>query len=280
MELIDLHVHTTASDGTLSPSDVVRRAKKLGLKAIAVTDHDTVDGVAEALKEGEKIGLEVIPGVELSVDVPKGTCHLLGYFVNFRDRGLREKLRVVQRAREERNLRMLERLRELGIELSLEEVKAHAPDGQICRPHFALAMVKRGYVSSVEEAFERFLRKGGPAYVEKFRFSPEEAIKTILEAGGLPVLAHPFTLELDPEQLEEFVKKLKGEGLVGIEVYYPDHDNGQRELYRRLALQYDLAITGGSDYHGSAKEEIELGKGRGDLLLPYSMLQDLKRRLR
>ena len=278
--MIDLHVHTTASDGTMSPEEVVRYAKDRGLKAIAITDHDTVDGVPRALEEGRRTGIEVVEGVELSVDTPRGTCHLLGYFVDPSDDGFREKLRVVQRARAERNLRMIERLRELGVELSLEEVRAIAPHGQLCRPHFALAMAKKGYVQSVDEAFERYLKKGGPAYVEKFKFTPEEAIESIRRAGGLPVLAHPFTLELEQQELEAFVRRLREQGLEGIEVYYPDHTEEQRAFYRQLAERYDLAITGGTDFHGASKEGIDLGVGRGDMALPYSLLEALKERRR
>ena len=276
MELIDLHVHTTASDGSLSPSEVVKRAKVLGLKAIAITDHDTVAGVEEALKEGESSKVEVIPGIELSVDVSKGTCHLLGYFIDSQDENLRRKLRLVQRAREDRNLKMLQKLKQLGIELTLEEVKAEAKDGQICRPHFALAMFKKGYVSSVDEAFERFLKKGGPAYLEKFRLNPDEAIRMILEAKGIPVLAHPFTLELEGEEFERFLKGLKEYGLKGIEAYYPDHTPEQTELYERLATKHGLLLTGGTDFHGPPRDEIELGKGRGNLSLPYELLLKLK----
>ena len=276
--MIDLHVHTTASDGSLSPKEVVRHAKERGLKAIAITDHDTVEGVPEALEEGRRVGIEVVEGVELSVDSPKGTCHLLGYFLDPLDDAFREKLRVVQRARQERNLRMIKRLKELGVDLTLEEVRAIAPHGQLCRPHFALAMVKKGYVATVDEAFERYLRKGGPAYVEKFKFTPEEAIESIRRAGGVPVLAHPFTLELDKEELDRFLKALKERGLEGLEVYYPDHTREQKELYRALAQKYDLAVTGGTDFHGSSKEGIELGIGSGDMALPYTILEALKER--
>jgi predicted metal-dependent phosphoesterase TrpH len=276
MEIIDLHVHTTASDGSLTPREVVRRAKALGLKAIAVTDHDTVAGVEEALEEGILCGLEVIPGIEISVDVTKGTCHLLGYFIDYEDKDLLKRLLFIQRAREERNLKMLQKLKALGIDLTLEEVKAQAKDGQICRPHFALAMIKKGYVSSVDEAFERFLKKGGPAYVEKFRLSPEEAIRMILQSKGIPVLAHPFTLELEKEEFETFLKELKQHGLKGIEAYYPDHTLEQTEFYERLGKKYGLLITGGTDFHGPPREEIELGKGRGNLSIPYELLLKLK----
>jgi len=275
---IDLHVHTTASDGSLTPRQVVQKARELGLVAIAITDHDSVEGLEEAMAEGEKVGLEVVPGVELSVDCSKGTCHLLGYFIDHKEEKLRTKLNFVQKARDERNQKMLQRLKELGIDLELDEVKAFAVDGLICRPHFALAMVKKGYVKSVEEAFELYLKKGGPAYVEKFRLTPGEALETIKRAKGIPVLAHPFTLDLDEKELNEFIRHLKEMGLEGIEVFYPDHTEEQVRLYLRLAEQNGLAVTGGTDFHGPPREDILLGKGKGDLALPYSLLEGLKRR--
>jgi len=162
----------------------------------------------------------------------------------------------------------------------MEEVKAFSRDGQICRPHFALAMVKRGYVASVEEAFERYLKKGGPAYVEKFKLSPKKAVAVIREAGGLPVLAHPYTLEMSEDDLRAFTRKLKEIGLEGIEVYYPDHTPELVDLYLALARELDLVPTGGTDFHGpTVKGDIELGRGKGDLLLPYELLEGLKRRL-
>lgn len=275
---IDLHVHTTASDGSLTPTQVVQKARELGLAAIAITDHDSVEGLEEAIAEGKKVGLEVVPGVELSVDCSRGTCHLLGYFIDHREGRLRAKLNFVQRARDERNQRMIQRLKELGIDLELEEVKAFAVNGLICRPHFALAMVKKGYVRSVDEAFELYLKKGGPAYVEKFRLTPKEALEVIKTAKGIPVLAHPFTLDLDEKELEEFVRHLKVMGLEGIEVFYPDHNEEQVHLYLRLAHQNNLVVTGGTDFHGPPREDILLGKGRGNLTLPYSLLEALKRR--
>lgn len=275
---IDLHVHTTASDGAFTPRQVVQKAKELGLVAIAITDHDSVEGLEEAMDEGDKVGLEVVPGVELSVDCSRGTCHLLGYFIDHREERLQTKLNFVQMARDERNQKMIQRLKELGIHLELEEVKAFAVDGLICRPHFALAMVKKGYVKSVDEAFELYLKKGGPAYVEKFRLNPKEALEVIKKAKGIPVLAHPFTLDLDEKELDDFVRRLKELGLEGIEVFYPDHNEEQVRLYLRLAQKNDLAVTGGTDYHGLPREDILLGRGRGNLALPYSLLEALKRR--
>ena len=278
MRRVDLHIHTTASDGSLRPKEVVNYAKEKGLAAVAITDHDTTRGVREALEEGRRIGLEVVEGVELSVDFSGGTMHLLGYFIDPENEELNERLRVVQRARAERNERMVKRLNELGMEISLEEVRALASDGQVCRPHFAQLLVKKGYVRDVDEAFERFLRKGGPAYVEKFRFPPSEAIEFIRRAGGIAVLAHPFTLNLDEESLERLVRELKDAGLEGIEVFYPDHTPEQTALYRDLARRYDLVITGGTDYHGKVREGVDIGVGYGDMNLPYSILEGMKER--
>ncbi len=278
MRRVDLHIHTTASDGSLSPREVVNYAKEKGLAAVAITDHDTTAGVKEAVEEGKRIGVEVVEGVELSVDFSGGTMHLLGYFIDPEDKELNERLRIVQRARAERNEKMVKRLNELGMEISLEEVRALASDGQVCRPHFAQLLVKKGYVRDIDEAFERFLCKGGPAYVEKFKFPPSEAIDFIHRAGGLAVLAHPFTLNLDEGPLERLVRELKEAGLEGIEVFYPDHTSEQTAFYQELAKRYDLVITGGTDYHGKVREGIEIGVGYGDMNLPYSILEGMKER--
>ncbi|RLB07553.1 MAG: phosphoesterase [Deltaproteobacteria bacterium] len=281
MREVDLHVHTTASDGTMSPAEVVRYAKEKGLRAIAITDHDTIEGLDEGIREGKVQKLEVIPGLELSVDYPKGTMHLLGYYIDPDCSQLVEKLMVVQKARSERNFKMLKKLQELGIEVGLSELKRVAGHGQIGRPHFAQIMVQKGYVNSFQEAFDHFLRKGGPAYVEKFKFSPEEAMRIIVEAGGVPVLAHPFTLnQLNKRELEELILELKEKGLEGIEVYYPDHTVQQREFYRYLAEKHGLFISGGSDFHGQTKEGVELGEGYGDIELPYSLVEELKAKRR
>jgi predicted metal-dependent phosphoesterase TrpH len=276
---VDLHVHTTASDGTMSPAAVVRYAKEKGLRAIAITDHDTIEGIAEGLKEGSNLGLEIIPGVELSVDFPKGTMHLLGYYIDHTCAELLDKLTIVQGARAERNLKMIEKLRGLGIEIELSEVKEVPEHGQIGRPHFAYTLVQKGHAQNIQDAFERYLRKGGPAYVEKFKFSPEEAMSVIHKAGGVTVLAHPFTLN-QPQQkdLEDVIAKLKAQGLDGIETYYPEHSEGQIKIYRHLAQKYGLVISGGSDFHGLTKDEVDLGEGYGDREFSYKLVEELQAR--
>jgi hypothetical protein len=279
MRLFDLHIHTTASDGTMSPAEVVKYAKDKGLRAIAITDHDTIEGLQEGIQEGARVGLEVIPGVELSVDFPKGTMHLLGYCIDPASPELADKLIVLQQARLERNLKMVEKLRGLGISIELAEVQATTEHGQLGRPHFAYTLVQKGYAQNLQDAFDRYLGKGRPAYVEKFRFSPQKAIHLIKKTGGVIVLAHPFTLNLpQPQDLEHIIGKLKKKGLDGIEVYYPEHSEGQTKFYRYLAQQYGLLISGGSDFHGLTKDDVHIGEGYGDKELTYRLVDAIKAR--
>jgi len=278
MGYVDLHIHTTASDGVMSPSEVVRYAKSKGLQAIAITDHDTIDGVSEGLEEGKKIGLEVIPAIEISVQYDHGSMHLLGYFIDIHHPLLNEKLRELQKARAERNPRMIERLNQLGIPITYEEVLKASGGGQVGRPHFAQVLVEKRYVSSFQEAFERYLKKGAPAYVDKFRFTPQEAIKFITEADGVAVLGHPNTLGLNgPIELEQLIMNLIREGLKGIEVYYPEHSPSETVQYKSMAERYGLVITGGTDYHGIEKNGVDIGIGRGDMRLSYSMVEALRK---
>jgi len=277
MSEIDLHVHTTASDGSMSPAEVVRYAKEKRLRAIAITDHDTVEGLEEAIREGDRTKIEVIPGVEVSVDFPRGTMHLLGYYIDPNCSAFIEKLKIVQKAREERNLKMVKKLHALGVKIELAEVARIAEDGQIGRPHFARIMVQKKYAKTIQEAFDKFLRKGGPAYVEKFRFSPEEAMKCITTAQGLSALAHPFTLnQRNKNELETLLLELKEKGLEGIEVHYPEHSKEQIELYQYLAYKDGFFIAGGTDFHGLNKEGVDLGEGYGDMELPYSLVEAIK----
>jgi len=277
MRLIDLHTHSTASDGSFSPREVVKLSKKKGLSAIALTDHDTVAGNKEAITTGEKLGIEVISGIEVSAYFEKGTLHILGYFVDYEDKNFLKRLSVLQEARAERNPKIIKKLQGLGIHIDYEEVVAASGGGQIGRPHIAQVLIKKGIVNSLEEAFEKYLKKGRPAYVEKERITPEQCLEMLIEANALPVLAHPYTLNLDEQGLRRFVKRLKDCGLMGIEVYYPDHSPPQIKNYLDLARDFDLAITGGSDFHGKNKKGVELGTGYGDLRIPYSLLEKLKK---
>lgn len=275
---IDLHIHTTASDGILTPTEVVNYAVRKGLKAIAITDHDTIVGNAEALKEGERQNLTVIQGVEISVEFLGGTMHILGYLIDYKNETLCEKLRTLQKFRAERNPRIVEKLNKLGMQLKYEEVEKLAQGGQVGRPHFARLMVQKGYVGSEQEAFDKFLKKGAPAYEEKTRLSPSEAISLILDAKGIPVLAHPFTLNCkNLEELEQVVRELIEAGLKGIEAYYSEHSDKETLEYQQLSSKYGLLITGGSDFHGDKSLGIDMGTGRGNLNIPDEILNELFR---
>lgn len=281
MDRIDLHCHTTASDGSMSPAEVVDLAEKIGLKALAVTDHDTLDGLDEALARGREVGLEVVPGVEISAEFKPGSMHVLGYFIDSRDPGLTENLATLQDSRRTRNPRIVARLNELGLDVSMAEIEAVAGGGQIGRPHFAEVLLRKHYVADFNEAFTRYLAKGAAAYVEKYRFTPAEAIDLIHRAGGLAVLAHPYTLRLDGlEALADELARLKEHGLDGLEAYYSEHTPQMTADYLALARRLDLAAAGGSDFHGVIKNGIMLGSGRGDLAVPGRLLDELKARKR
>ncbi len=274
---VDLHLHTTASDGVMSPSKIVNYAKDKGLVAIAITDHDTIDGLEEGLSEGERIGFEVIPGIEISADHSPGSMHLLGFLIDIHHPLLRQRLKYLQQARAERNPKIVDKLNRLGINISFEDVLRASGGGQVGRPHFAQVLIEKGYVKTFQEAFERFLKKGAPAYVEKMRFSPEESIHFIREAGGVAVLAHPNTLQMGGyQQLESLILQLVEKGLRGIEVYYPEHSAAEVAQYKALAERNGLLITGGTDYHGIEKNGLDIGVGRGDMTLPYSMVENLR----
>ena len=269
------------SDGSLSPAEVVRRSAEKGLQAIAITDHDTVAGIAEAQAEGFRAGVEVVSGVEMSVQWNPGIVHILGFFIRPDDAELLESLAYLGKGRQDRIPKILSKLSDCGVHLSVEEVARESGGGVPGRPHVANVMVRRGHVSEVQEAFDLYLGKGAPAYVKKTKILPGEAIRVIKKAGGLPVLAHPYTLdEQDGGHLEAIIQGFVREGLEGIEVYYPKHSAEQTKAYLHLALELDLAVTGGTDFHGANKPEVELGVFPGRGPLPYSILQDMKARRR
>jgi hypothetical protein len=277
MGYVDLHLHTTASDGVRTPSEVVRYAKSKQLQAIAVTDHDTIEGLEEALSEGDRIGFEVIPGREISAEFSPGSMHLLGYFLDIHHPFLIEKLKYLQEARAERNPKIVQKLNRLGIQLNYDDVVQASGGGQVGRPHFAQVLLERGYVRSIQEAFDRFLKKGAPAYADKFRFKASEAIHFINESNGVAVIAHPNTLGVNGNSaLETLLLQLVKEGLRGIEVYYPEHSSTDIARYKFLAEKYGLVMTGGTDYHGMEGNELDIGVGRGDMRLPYSIVEELR----
>jgi len=277
MNLIDLHTHSTASDGSLRPGEVVRLAKEAGLKALALTDHDTTDGLAEAIAAGEKLGVEVIPGVEISAQFTDDTMHILGYFIDFASGQLAKRLEVLKQARKERNPKIVAKLNALGLHVSMEQVERLSGGGQVGRPHIARALMELGYVSTMQQAFDIYLKNGGKAYVAKYRFPPKEALDMIREAGGVPVLAHPFTLGMGSAAvLKEVLLDLQAKGLAGIEIFYADHSPEQEAMYLKLARELGLLITGGSDFHGLNKPEITLGNIRSRNRLTYDLVTALK----
>jgi predicted metal-dependent phosphoesterase TrpH len=277
MGFIDLHTHSNASDGSFPPRKVVRLAKERGLQALALTDHDTIDGLAEAVAAGQEFGLEIIPGVEISARHANGSMHILGYFLDYESEILARRLVVLKQARKDRNPQIIAKLNDLGIPLTMEQVERISGGGQVGRPHIARALYEGGYVRSLQEAFDVYLGNNGRAYVSKFRFPPEEALAMIRDAHGIPVLAHPFTLGLHTsETLRPLLQELMAQGLAGMECYYPEHSSAQEDLYLSLARELGLLITGGSDFHGDNKPEVTLGRITCQPLLVYDLVVAMK----
>jgi len=265
----DLHLHTTASDGRLTPQELVRKAVELKLDVIAITDHDSVEGVPPALEAAQSFTqLMVIPGVEINTDVPKGEVHILGYFLNYRNPELNRTLGELRNSRYERGKKMVAKLVELGINIDWRRVEELAGKGSIGRPHIAQAMLEQGYVSSLREAFTKYIGRNGPAYVEREKLTPIEAVKVVLEADGLPVLAHPA----DIEPLEPFLLQLKKAGIIGIEIYYDGYDSKTIARLKRFARKLDLIACGGSDFHGLDEY---IGADIGSVNLPRESVEQL-----
>ena len=262
---IDLHCHSTASDGTLPPAQVVRLAVDQGLSALALTDHDTIGGVAEAAAEAKALGLDFVPGIEISAEFPHpGTMHLLGYGVDPQTATLRDLTKTLLAGRDSRNPKIIDQLQKLGVAITMEEVQQEAGGKVVGRPHIAAILARKGYVSSIKQAFDKYLAPGGLAYFDKERLTPPRAVAMILDSGGLPVLAHPIQLRYQNDaQLERIVKDLLDLGLAGIEVIHSDHDAALVEKYAALADRFGLLKTGGSDFHGSNKADIQLGIANG-----------------
>ena len=247
MSKVDLHLHSTASDGRLSPVDVVRQAAERELSVIAITDHDSVDGVPPALIAARDFPwLTVIPGVEINTDVPQGEGHVLGYFIDCTNRELQSTLERLRNSRHKRAQGMIAKLNNLGVHIDWERVREIAGTGSIGRPHIAQAMLEKGYITSLKEAFSNYISRGGPAYVEREKMTPVEAVELVLKASGLPVLAHPLTIN----SLETRIIELKAAGLVGIEAYYDGYTVDEISNLVSLAEKYGLITTGGSDFHG------------------------------
>ncbi len=273
---IDLHTHSLKSDGSMTPAEVVREAKKAGLAAIALTDHDTVDGISEAVSEGEKIGVEVIPAIEFSV-LSETETHILGFYIDIENPELKKTLAEVVDLRLERNRVTCRRLNELGFDITLDEVRAIAPNNFIGRAHFARVLLDKGYIKSVKEGFDKYMSVGKYAYCEKQRLSARDAIELIKKCGGLSFLAHPHLTKLPDDELMKFLIELKGYGLCGLEGYYTDYTPEMQEKYQGMARTSGLAISGGTDFHAAMKPHISIGTGLGNMKIPYSVLEEIKK---
>ncbi len=278
---IDLHVHTSASDGTCSAAELFDLAAAYNIGAIAITDHDTVEGVKEALFLTIPSGLGFLTGVEISATPPtafpvSASFHILGYDIDVEDPELTRILFLLQNARRSRNPKILEKLGKMNIRITMEELQEAAAGDQVGRPHIAQVMVNKRHVASIDEAFDRYLARGMPAYVDKYRIGCEEAIALIRRTGGLPVLAHPFLLDIPQDSvLENLVLFLQSKGLGGLEVYYPEHSTERTAFYASVARRHGLLMTGGTDFHGKLKPEIRLGCGRGDMDVPYALYEEI-----
>lgn len=267
--LVDLHLHTSASDGVYSPADLVRFALKTGLKTIAITDHDTVSGIPAALEAAAGLPIEVIPGIELSSDVARDEVHMLGYFIGFRDRNLLDVLGRLRAARVDRAKSMVEKLAQLGMPLKWERIEEIARGESIGRPHIAQAMLEQGYIQNTLEAFELYIGRNGPAYAERYKLSPVDSIKLIVAAGGLPVLAHPYPSSAVFAELETLVAN----GLAGIEAYYGDFEQSQIDLLAETARRLGIVATGGSDFHGL---NMQTETPPGGVFVPQSSVDELR----
>src|SRR5262245_28900498 len=279
MERIDLHAHTRHSDGTLAPAEVVRLAAEAGLRAVAITDHDTTAGWAEAREAGRALGVEVIGGAEITARFPSRAMHVLAYGFDERDVALQTLLREIRGGRDARNPRILDRLAALGCAVTIDEVRAEAGGEVVGRPHIARALVKKGFAPDVRSAFAQWLKDGGPAYVPTETVEPAEVIATVVAAGGVAVLAHPKQLRLEGQAAADaLLRDLAAARLGGVEVWHPSHDAEQRALFLGLARAHGLVASGGSDFHGANKPDIRIGTGDGTIEVGYETWEALRAR--
>lgn len=267
MKYADLHLHTVFSDGTYTPQEVVSRSAECGLSAIAVVDHDSVKGIGPSIEIAKTLGIEIIPGIELSAEYQGMEVHILGYLFDYTDGKLNEQLERLNKSRVERIYKITDKLNEIGVRLDPEKVFALATKGTVGRLHLARALVKEGLVNSLQEAFRKYIGDKCPAFVLGFKFSPKEAIQLIRDSGGIPVIAHPYSLNND-----ELIPEFASYGLMGIEVYYPEHSQAMVNFYLGLVKEHNLLVTGGSDCHGEAKPAVKIGSIR----IPYELVENLK----
>lgn len=266
---VDLHLHSTYSDGRMSPPELVKKAKELGLSAIGIVDHDTVDGIACAIEAGKTDGIEIVPGVELSSQCDGRDIHIIGYYIDLSCPKFKEYLQLFRKERYRRAEKMVQNLNRLGIHLSMEDVEGRARGSCIGRPHLAEVLMEKGYIETFQEAFHKYIGYGSKAYEEKYQILPEEAIRLIAEAKGLSFLAHPsYAIH------NEIIFKLIKAGLDGIEIFHPKLDQNRMQHLQNIVREHALLISGGSDCHGGRNGDIYMGKFN----IPYSILEDIKRR--
>ena len=269
----DLHIHSTYSDGSFSPEEIVKMAAQKGLEVIAIADHDTVDGIEPARKAAEGYDIEIIPALEFSTFRGKEEIHILGYYIDYQNEQLNHIIKKIFNARDSRARKMIELLNNEGVNISYSQVKNIAGDDYIGRPHIARAMIEAGYIQEMGEAFtEDYIGNGGKAYVSKYKLSPKEAIKIIKDANGIPVLAHPVFINHGQPLTGEDIRELVQNGLEGIEVFHSKHDQEAVEYYQKIARENDLLITGGSDFHGENSPDVDFG----DILIESSYTDQLK----
>ena len=287
MQAIDLHVHSNRSDGTFSPRQLVDYAMEKGLKAFALTDHDCIDGLEEAIQyadtlkkkaeEGQALQVpEVIPGIEFSTEYQEQDVHILGLYIHYQEASFQKQLKAFVDSRISRNQKMCRLLTDTGLSVTYEDLLAEFPDAVITRAHYAKYMLNHGYINSMAEAFERYIGDRCPCYVPREKITPVQAVELVLKAGGVPVLAHPLLYHMSDSRLDALISQLTEAGLLGLEAIYSTYTAAEERQMRRLAAKYGLLISGGSDFHGENKPGLDLGTGYGRLFIPCSLLDDIR----
>lgn len=277
MKAVDLHSHSTASDGSYTPSELIDYAHEKGLRSIALTDHDTVGGLDEAITHANELypDLEVIPGIEFSTLYNGHDVHLVGLYIDYKKPEFTAELQKFIDSRTNRNIKMCKLLTEHGMPVTFDEILEAFPGAVITRAHYGKFMLSKGYVSTIKEAFDKYIGDDCPCFIPREKVTPQMAIKLVLMAGGVPVLAHPILYNLPDDKLEELVADLKEAGLVGIEAIYSTYTEEDEQKIRALAGKYDLLISGGSDFHGANKPGLDLATGYGHLFIPEEVRDNL-----
>lgn len=276
MKTVDLHTHTSCSDGTFTPEELVEYAADKNLSAVAITDHDILSGIEEAQAAGDRLGIEVISGVEVSTEYEGSDIHIVGLFIDIFNRELNLKLDAMREKRTKRNMLVVEKLQDIGLKITFDDVKNAAQGGIITRAHFAKALRNKGYISSNQEAFDRYIGRGKPAYVKREVLDWRETISVINNAGGIAVMAHPLLYKFSKARLENIVSDMAMHGLKGIEAYYSTHSPSDVKYIKMIADKNKLKISGGSDFHGANKPKLDLATGYGSLAVPYNVLEGLR----